>query len=273
MAVFETRIYSETLMQDVSVSVILPLPTVSNMEYNAKVRLPENGEKYQTVWLIGTATADHSKAIRSTRIENYAKKKNVAVVVPNLLNSLGYDLPGGDPYFEYLTVELPTIIRSIFPLSAKREDNFIGGSSNGGFTAFMAALRKPELYSAAFAVGSGGLDIEKAKEAPNGKFWFDRALPTIFGPNHEFYDPHIHDLKVMTDDLLATDKPRPKFYASYGTEDIYYSYSQDVIKHMQATELDFTYFEGPGEHDWAFWDPQFKEVLNWLPLQNGFVSA
>ncbi|NVS34499.1 esterase family protein, partial [Listeria monocytogenes] len=26
------------------------------------------------------------------------------------------------------------------------------------------------------------------------------------------------------------------------------------------------YREGPGDHDWEFWDKSIKEIINWLPL-------
>jgi S-formylglutathione hydrolase FrmB len=31
--------------------------------------------------------------------------------------------------------------------------------------------------------------------------------------------------------------------------------------------LDLTYEEGPGEHEWGYWDQQIQKVLAWLPLR------
>jgi S-formylglutathione hydrolase FrmB len=30
--------------------------------------------------------------------------------------------------------------------------------------------------------------------------------------------------------------------------------------------IDFTYIEGPGAHDWNFWDTYIEKVIEWLPL-------
>ncbi len=31
--------------------------------------------------------------------------------------------------------------------------------------------------------------------------------------------------------------------------------------------MDVTYEEGPGGHEWDFWNRYIKKVLDWLPLQ------
>ncbi|GIN90105.1 hypothetical protein J6TS1_02480 [Siminovitchia terrae] len=41
---------------------------------------------------------------------------------------------------------------------------------------------------------------------------------------------------------------------------------------MLAQDLDFTYYEGSGGHDWEFWDPQLRQAMDWLPLSEGFVD-
>ena len=270
MAVFETRFFSETLLKDVTVSVILPLPTSSNMEFGENIAYPAQGNKYQTVWLIPTGTADHSKAVRSSRIEEYAKKYQVAVIAPDLDNSLGYNLPNGVDYFDYLTKELPTLMYSIYPLSPKREDNFIGGASNGGFTGFMAALRHPHQYAAAFSIGSF-LDIRSCGEVKHSKFWYDKISPSIYGRDNEFYNPHIHDIQTLVTDLIASGKEQPEFYSIFGLEDPYYSKAisvAEIISNQLTTmKIDVKH----GAHDWDFWDPQLKAVLEWLPLKHDFV--
>ena len=49
MAIFQIHVYSDTLMQDVSCSLILPLPNVTNMEYGTRYTYPAENEKYQVV--------------------------------------------------------------------------------------------------------------------------------------------------------------------------------------------------------------------------------
>ena len=35
---------------------------------------------------------------------------------------------------------------------------------------------------------------------------------------------------------------------------------------MQKLGVDVTYEEGPGAHEWDFWNRYIKKVLDWLPL-------
>ena len=37
--------------------------------------------------------------------------------------------------------------------------------------------------------------------------------------------------------------------------------------HAEKLGLDLTYEEGPGEHEWGYWDQQIQKVLSWLPMR------
>jgi putative tributyrin esterase len=36
---------------------------------------------------------------------------------------------------------------------------------------------------------------------------------------------------------------------------------------MNGLNFEYTYQEGPGGHDWDFWDAWIIRVLEWLPLE------
>ena len=44
---------------------------------------------------------------------------------------------------------------------------------------------------------------------------------------------------------------------------------RDYARNLGA---DLTYEEGPGIHDWDFWDPYIRRVLDWLPVTGKFVD-
>src|SRR5690606_12198592 len=73
----------------------------------------------------------------------------------------------GYNYWTFISEELPEISRSFFPLSDKREDNFVAGLSMGGYGAFKLALSHPDKFSAAASL-SGALDfnIEHLLDGP-----------------------------------------------------------------------------------------------------------
>ena len=63
----------------------------------------------------------------------------------------------GKKYWTFVTEELPQLARSFFPLSEKREDNFVAGLSMGGYGALKWAFRKPHQFSAAASCSRGAL--------------------------------------------------------------------------------------------------------------------
>lgn len=272
MAFFQCNIYSEALQQGTNVNVILPLPDSANLFFGAETRLPTKGQKYQTLWLLHGGTADYSDWCRFSRIEGYAQEKQLAVVMPNLGDSYYCNVPHVGRFYDYYTSELPTLMRAIYPLAEDRENNFIGGLSMGGFGAFQAALRNPQNYAAAFSL-SGGLNF-KDQEIDHIELtqWDHDVRAAIFGEDGRYYDPHAHHMPTMVDDLVASGQPQPRFYSACGTEDdIVYAPNLRVTKYMQESGLDVFYEEGPGIHNWDFWDPYLKRALDWLPAAGGFV--
>ena len=42
--------------------------------------------------------------------------------------------------------------------------------------------------------------------------------------------------------------------------------NRDFRDFLNENGVDLTYVEGPGKHDWVFWDTYITKVLDWLPL-------
>lgn len=51
-----------------------------------------------------------------------------------------------------------------------------------------------------------------------------------------------------------------------GTEDSLLAANRDLRDDLLANGADLTYEEGPGGHDWVFWDTYIRKILDWLPL-------
>ena len=239
------------------------------MRTNVNVIIPESDEIFtanfnknlKTLYLLHGLGNDYSAYMRYTSIERYALKKNLAVVMPSADHSFYTDMEYGHKYFTFISEEIPQFIRNIFPLSDKREDNFIAGHSMGGYGSFKTALLKPESFSAAASL-SGALDInhfftEGAKNGFNTK--------SIYGDMKTLENTD-NDLFYLIKKHAENGIILPKLYQTCGTEDFLY---EDNIKFRdlaQKLKLPLTYKEGPGEHEWGFWDNAIKDVIDWLPL-------
>lgn len=259
MALIECKFYSEVLGLNTSMTVILPQQTTTQIGMSNVSR----GNLHPTLYLLHGLSDDDSIWLRRTSIERYVAQMGIAVVMPQVHRSFYTDMAAGGQYWTFISEELPALARSFFPLSAKREDNFVAGLSMGGYGAMKLGLRKPEDWAAAASL-SGALDM--AHNFLNGE---DPAQKTkeyvqIYGDK---------DIAGTSEDLLWLLKevdrskgPKPLLYQCCGTEDFLYEDNQTFRKACSKTKLSLTYEEGPGEHEWGYWDTKIRDVLNWLPL-------
>ena len=56
----------------------------------------------------------------------------------------------------------------------------------------------------------------------------------------------------------------PKLYQACGTEDFLYQMNQSAKARFLSMGADLTYNDGPGGHDWNFWDQEIQNVLDWF---------
>ncbi|HZM23540.1 MAG TPA: hypothetical protein VFC02_17440, partial [Anaerolineales bacterium] len=72
-----------------------------------------------------------------------------------------------------------------------------------------------------------------------------------------------HDLIALAK-KVAKGPVRPRLYQCCGTEDFLYQdniHFRDVVRRLP---MDLTYEEGPGEHNWAYWDKMIQRALTWM---------
>lgn len=257
MALMQCHFYSETLGINTTMHVILPQATFSQIGVDTK----QSKGLHKTLYLLHGLSDDDSIWLRRTSIERYASAYGIAVVMPNVHRSFYTDMAEGSAYFKFISEELPAIARSFFPLSAAREDNFVAGLSMGGYGAMKLALTLPENYAAAASL-SGAMDmtdqLERMEDNP-----FSTELRRIFGTQIKDTE---NDLMWLLQKCDQQSGPKPKLFQCCGTEDFLYEDNLRFRSAAEQTNLDFTYTEGPGEHEWGYWDARIQDVLNWLPL-------
>jgi len=149
----------------------------------------------------------------------------------------------------------------MFPLSHKREDTFIGGLSMGGFGALRNGLNFPKTFGAVICL-SGAVDILSAPKVGE-----DLVLgEAMFGPLEEAVRSDKNPRVLI--EKLKKAKVRPSIYLCCGTEDRLLPQSRAFRTLLEDAGFDLTYVEGPGNHNWDFWDTYIKKALDWLPLDD-----
>lgn len=257
MILNEVRFFSETLGLMSTIHVLLPQRTMADAQHK---RTP----KYRTLYLLHGHSDDHTAWQRYTSIERYAEGLHLAVVMPAVNLSFYNDMAHGLKYWQFISEEVPVLVRDMFPLSSARKDNFVAGLSMGGYGAFKLALTHPDRFAAAASL-SGATDINEVvkpvRNDPNSKAWI-AEMRTVFGD--------LRKVPGSRNDLFALARKaarapvRPRLYQCCGTEDFLYDDNIRFRDHVRKLPLDLTYEEGPGEHNWEYWDEMIQHVLRWM---------
>lgn len=228
------------------------------------------GEKLKTVWLLHGWSGDYTDWTRQTGIERYADARHIAVIMPDASTSFYADMAYGPAYFTYLTKELPEYMRKVLPLSDKREDNFVGGLSMGGYGALKIGLACPEMYAAIGCLSAGNIPEgfkEQAKTAREG--WL-RTMNIIYGdlfPDNMMGS--VNDAYFLADKILKEKLPAPRIYHLWGDNDVAKRTAESMCKYFEAIEgnpFDYQWHLYPGKHDWELWDAHVEEMLDYFGL-------
>lgn len=247
MAFLTLHLRSNALDLNTTVNVILPQDI-------------KKDEKLKVLYLLHGYIGDHTDWMRYTSIERYAWNYRLAIVMPAANNSYYADTVSGLNYFTYISKELPELMTTLFPISSKREDNYVAGLSMGGYGAFKIALTYPERYAKAASL-SGALDIDSIREMTNGQprnEWFN----AVFGLKPSQNTPS--DLNYLIDLHLKHDVKLPDLYLACGKEDFLYQDNLKFKDFLTSKSVKHVYEESKGTHDWAFWDAYIQKVLAWL---------
>ncbi len=259
MIVSEVNFRSETLGLHMAMSVLLPQRPLEEARRGPR-------PTYRTLYLLHGYSDDHTAWQRWTSIERYAAAYNLAVVMPAVHLSFYTDMAHGGKYWQFISEEVPALARDLFPLSARREDNFVAGLSMGGYGAFKMALAHPERFAAAASL-SGALDIRYivSEEGEHRDEAWLASMRNIFGPTLKDVADSENDLRTLARRAGAAAQ-KPRLFQCCGTEDFLYQNNLAFRDFLRTLPLDLTYEEGPGEHEWGYWDAQIQRVLNWLNL-------
>ncbi|MBQ8474958.1 MAG: esterase family protein [Clostridia bacterium] len=249
MAFIKLNFFSEALGMQTEVNVVIPQRSALG---EIGIENKATAEKYKCLYLLHGLSDDHTIWMRRTSIERYASNYGICVVMPCGAKSFYSDMKYGMNYYTYIAKELPRVIRDFFNVSDKREDNFIAGLSMGGYGALKIALRECDSFCAGAGLSPCG-DVKS--------IGFEAEMRPIFGD--ELIVPDEDDLLWLAD--AKKDHPnKPRLFIGIGTNDFLYENVQCLRHKLTENGYDFTYREGPGAHEWGFWDEYIRHALWWM---------
>lgn len=273
MAFIHMNMLSKKLMRTVPVNVILP---VDKMVFPG---MPVREEKpYKTLYLLHGVFGSYIDWVNGTRIQRYAEENDLVVVMPSGDNAFYVDQPKAHNFYgEFIGEELVEMTRKMFPLSRKREDTFIGGLSMGGYGAMRNGLRYSDTFGYIVAL-SGAMFIDDIPERTNDSGLFIETrdyAESCFGNLDELLESDKNP-KYLIKKMKEEGKNIPQIYMACGTEDSLREANLKMYDFMKRNNVDVTYEEGSGGHEWDFWDAYIKKAIEWLPTEatgNGMNSG
>ena len=197
--------------------------------------------------------------------QQVAIQYNLAVFMPTTGNTFYLDrgYPGGN-HCTFIGKEFPDYIRSTFGFCNRREDTIIAGLSMGGFGAIHTALAYPDTFSSCIALSSAVVQYEYAVKGDRTNAVISEAMvQDIFG-NAEDLITSDKNPEVLFRKCKDQGKDIPKIYLAIGTEDTLYDHNQKFKAFLEKEKADFRYEDGPGKHDWFFWNEYLPRGLEWI---------
>lgn len=262
MAVIQMNYFSKSLMRTVDVNVILPIDHLDMDTKTYHYKTP-----FKTLYLLHGIFGDHNDWMYNTNIKRWANDHNLCVVMPSGENMFYVDNKITQKFYgEFVGKELVEMTRQSFPLSCKKEDTFIAGLSMGGYGAIINGIKYHETFgyvaglSSALLIDNWANVIKPLIHSPNVKAYYDTIFEDvshIIGSDQDY-----HALVLKHQDHL------PHFYLCVGTEDALLPANREFYQFLKEHHADITYSEGPGAHEWDFWNTYIQKVLDWLPLDD-----
>jgi S-formylglutathione hydrolase FrmB len=259
MALIDCHFHSDVLGRASSMLVLLPQRARTQIGLECAGAGAGSGRRlYPVLYLLHGLSDDHTIWTRRTSIERYVAGLELIVVMPNGDRGFYTDHEAGPRYWTMLSEELPALVTDMFPASTRREDTFAAGLSMGGYGALKLALRCPDRYAAAVGLSSVA-DIRQ---------WLDMQpqdpeRKRIFGGADRLAERG-NDLFALAESAVRSATP-PRLLQVCGTEDGLYQGNVRFREHLRSLSYPgYEYREGPGTHNWAFWDTWIQAGLQFL---------
>jgi Predicted esterase len=260
MAILSCDFLSACMGRTVSFRAIIPTMHFGQM-FDPNAKPYSDVKPFKTLYLLHGIGGNDTDWLVGTSIAQYAEANNLAVIMPAGENGFYTDNNATHRYGEFLGRELIEATRAMFNLSDKREDTYVAGLSMGGYGAIRNGLKYSNMFSKIVALSSA-LVADDAPAATDESHW-------SFG-KRDYFELVFGDLDKINGsdaDICALADKNAKnvdIYLACGTEDFLIEKNRAFRDYLSKIGADFTYEEGPGIHDWAFWDTYIEKGINWI---------
>ncbi|MBQ3372850.1 MAG: acetylesterase [Oscillospiraceae bacterium] len=261
MASGRMEFHADTIMQHTGFSFVLPndvyTPEIKDLQYYDRPA--------KTLILLHGLTGTDTDWLYGGVAQEMAIQFNLAVFMPTTGNSFYLDrgYPGGN-YASFVGEEFPDYIRKTFGYCTAREDTLIAGLSMGGYGALHLALAFPDTFCGCIALSSALRIRDLAEKGPEGESVLPAAMVRdLFGDPEKLLDSDKNP-EYQYRKLKESGTPIPKIYLACGTEDPLLRTNHVFRDFLKNQNADYRFEEGPGVHNWTFWNEYLPKGLEWI---------
>ena len=179
---------------------------------------------------------------------------------------LGYDV------YDYIIKELMPLVWNWFPVSRRREDNYIAGLSMGGRATIKFAVNNPELFAAAAVLSATpkNFDLLTAEYLASDDMFARRLVGMVenAGGLEAFKASEENVWRIIDEKVASGVLPRLRFHTG-GDDDYIVPDLMAFKEHAEEIGLDAEFIVTQGyAHEWDFWDLAIRDALEFFGLQD-----
>ena len=260
MASGRMEFHADSIMQHANFSFAIPNDT--EMEEVKDLRHYDRAPK--NLILLHGLTGTDTDWLYGGNAQWMAIQYNVNIFMPTTGNSFYLDHGyRGSNWCQYIGEELPEYIQKTFRVDMTKENTLIGGLSMGGYGAIHTSLAYPERFSACIALSSALLihDLASSDPESTNSVVPQPMLRDIFGDISALKSTHMNP-EYQYKALKEAGADIPLIYMAIGTEDALLPSNHRFRDFLEEEGAHFIYEEGPGVHNWVFWNEYLDRGLS-----------
>lgn len=235
---------------------VFPLMTQGNPHYERPAK---------TMVLLHGFSGSSYDFVNGSLASELALKYNLAVVMPSGDNSFYLNAKAtGNNYETLIAEDLIMYLRKTFQLAMAPEDTFIGGISMGGFGSLHTGLKYADRFGRIFALSSALIvnDIVGMQPGDQNEIANYQYYANVFGELDRLKENDNDPEYVVKERTKRKEKIQPVFMAC-GTEDFLIEQNRSFYEFLKQYNVDVTYRESAGMHDWQFWNAYMEPAVEW----------
>jgi S-formylglutathione hydrolase FrmB len=260
MALMQVSFLSLSLGREVHFHAVVPIE-----RFGPDPARAEKPEPFRTLYLLHGYRGTSTDWIHYSRIKELAHKHRIAIIMPSGENHFYLDhVEKHEWHGHFIGRELVDFTRTLFPLSSRREDTWIGGLSMGGYGAIRNGLKYAENFGRIIALSSALITYQIADASPDYRDMVaDYAYyRSVFGDLTQLPGSD-KDPEALVRQLRSADIDLPDIYMACGTDDFLLDVNRRFHHFLEEERVQHVYIEAEGQHNWDFWNLHIERALDY----------